>query len=340
MFKLARTLLTLVALLSLALLLSANLAYADGTAPTGKHRLNIPWTLFRRGDVLLQRDANNPVMQSVAQSLYWTHTGLYLDSLTLLDSKPTWGVDLDGHGAPIINSGTWNNPERFAVKRYTTDLTLGPKAAESGLTYYGLPWNSNYLNKWTTSAFYNSQLVWRAYYNKGVDLDSNYSQVPSGDVVTPDDIAASVNLQTVWDSARNMNCPSTEWKGQYFTNTSLSGLPAFVFCDSAIDFDWGLGGETASMPSDDTSVRWTRVVNFATAGKYTFHTKSDDGIRLWIDGKLVINKWYGRLVTEDKATVSLLAGNHILRVEYFDHKWLSSAKVWWDKPVAPATTPQ
>jgi hypothetical protein len=108
------------------------------------------------------------------------------------------------------------------------------------------------------------------------------------------------------------------WKGEYFANVTLGGIPALTRDDVAISFDWGQGAPANGLPVDNFSVRWTRTLNF-NAGVYRFSLKSDDGVRLWIDGILQIDEWHnsgGQTFTRD---VQLGAGNHSLRVEYFEN---------------------
>jgi hypothetical protein len=108
------------------------------------------------------------------------------------------------------------------------------------------------------------------------------------------------------------------WKGEYFANKTLSGQPALTRNDTAISFDWGQGAPASGLPADGFSVRWTRTLKF-DAGTYRFSLRSDDGARLWIDGVLQIDEWHassGQTFTRD---VQLSAGNHSLRIEYFEN---------------------
>jgi hypothetical protein len=108
------------------------------------------------------------------------------------------------------------------------------------------------------------------------------------------------------------------WKGEYFSNMTLSGQPVLTRDDAAISFDWGQGAPASGLPADGFSARWTRTLNFA-AGTYRFSLRSDDGVRLWIDGVLQIDEWHnsdGRTYTRE---VNLAAGQHSLRLEYFEN---------------------
>src|SRR5262249_30595930 len=92
--------------------------------------------------------------------------------------------------------------------------------------------------------------------------------------------------------------------GQYFPHPNLAGNPAFVRRDVHVDFGWqgsGPGGSTSpeyeQVGATNFSVRWTGQVVPRFSETYTFHTVSDDGVRLWIrptgaaNWTLIIDHW-------------------------------------------------
>jgi hypothetical protein len=118
------------------------------------------------------------------------------------------------------------------------------------------------------------------------------------------------------------------WLGEYFDNRSLDGAPERVSDDAAIDFDWGYGAPRG-LPGDGFSARWTRSLHF-DAGTYRFYALADDGVRVWLDGELIIDQWHpspGNTYAADRA---LAAGNHILRVEYYEESGGAKVHFWWD----------
>ncbi len=81
------------------------------------------------------------------------------------------------------------------------------------------------------------------------------------------------------------------------------------------------------------SVRWTGHIIPPDAKKYTFHTFSNDGVRLWIDGKRIINNWTDHGETEDTGTIRLEAKKpYPLKLEYFYNGGQSAMKFWWSSP--------
>ena len=103
----------------------------------------------------------------------------------------------------------------------------------------------------------------------------------------------------------------TGWKGEYYPNPDLLGVPVLVRDDAVIDFQWGIEAPAPGLPVDGFAVRWSRGVTFET-GTYRFFLRADDGIRLWIDGVMVLDEWHDSTVTTYAADVDLGAGVHVL----------------------------
>lgn len=110
--------------------------------------------------------------------------------------------------------------------------------------------------------------------------------------------------------------------GEYFNNMFLFGIPDVVRIDPEINFDWGLGSPHPLINPDNFSVRWTKIENFE-AGNYTFRTNSDDGVRLYVGGELVIDNWTDHAATIDEVSLELEEGNHEIILEYYDNTWFS-----------------
>ena len=121
-----------------------------------------------------------------------------------------------------------------------------------------------------------------------------------------------------------------QWRGAYFPNTDLIGDPALVRNDEKIDFDWGNGAPAAGLAEDRFSVRWTRTLYF-TEGQYSFHALVDDGVRLYVDGYLVLDDWRDGGQREVKVEQKLADGSHSVRIEYYERTGKARILVWWQK---------
>lgn len=112
--------------------------------------------------------------------------------------------------------------------------------------------------------------------------------------------------------------PFTPYTAQYFDNMNLTGTPKVTRTDPIIDFNWGDGGPAGNLPLDNYSARWTKTENF-TAGVYTFTVTADDGVRLYVDGTPVLDKWIDQAPTTYTVERNLTAGDHEIKLEYFEN---------------------
>jgi hypothetical protein len=126
-----------------------------------------------------------------------------------------------------------------------------------------------------------------------------------------------------------------EWKGEYFNDINLQGAPLMVRNDPAVDFNWGLDSPDPRVPADNFSVRWTRRANFEKSGDYIFNARTSDGVRIYLDGLLVLDEWRdtpdGEYKTYTSRFYGLSDGYHNVRVEYYERGGIAYAMVWWSR---------
>lgn len=126
----------------------------------------------------------------------------------------------------------------------------------------------------------------------------------------------------------------TSWQAEYWNNKTFTGLPVLTRSEANIDYDWGTGSPGPGVPADGFSARWTRYIEL-TAGTYRFTATSDDGMRVWVNGELIINMWYDHGPITISADKSLAAGHHQVIVEYYENTVGAVARFSW----APVSTP-
>ena len=119
-------------------------------------------------------------------------------------------------------------------------------------------------------------------------------------------------------------------RGEYFDNLSFAGIPKFVRVDPLISFNWAMGSPDSLISADNFSVRWTGQIIPPVTGTYRLGASTDDGVRVWLDGRLLIDSWYDRGATLDATTVTLEAGREYgIRIDYYEHGgWSYAAFVW------------
>jgi uncharacterized protein YraI len=128
----------------------------------------------------------------------------------------------------------------------------------------------------------------------------------------------------------------TNWRGEYFGNPTLSGNPVAIRDDANVDFNWGTGAPMNGVPGDNFSARWTRNLAL-TPGRYRFTTTTDDGVRLWVNNQLLIDRWYPRTLTSDSAEIDISNSSVPVRMEYFEQNGFAEAHLTWARVSAGPT---
>jgi uncharacterized protein YraI len=110
---------------------------------------------------------------------------------------------------------------------------------------------------------------------------------------------------------------STTWTAEYFGNPSLIGPPTVVLTEFSPSHNWGYNAPVTGVPADNFSVRWS-TNTYVNAGVYQFIVRSDDGVRVSVDGFVYIDRFAPATGQTYTAQVNLAAGNHTFVVEYYD----------------------
>ncbi|MFZ1977598.1 MAG: TIM-barrel domain-containing protein, partial [Bacteroidota bacterium] len=128
-------------------------------------------------------------------------------------------------------------------------------------------------------------------------------------------------------------------KGEYFSNMKLEGAPSFVRIDSVIDFDWGENPPQKGFKREEYSVRWTgKIVAPAAIKNVSIDAATDDGVRIFIDGKKVIDDWRDRSPETDSYMMDLEAGKtYDIQIEYYQNGGGASARLSWTAEKAKHT---
>lgn len=173
---------------------------------------------------------------------------------------------------------------------------------------------------------------------------AEFSIIPPSPGATPGAPATATSLPAPGDDDDNVIIltPTTEiipsigeWQAEYYNNTSLIGAPAVIRNEVGVDFDWGFGAPAPSLPVDGFSGRWVRPFDLG-AGLYIFHVTADDGVRLWIDGDLIIEEWYPT-PRRDLEVEYVLPFDDLyeVRLEYADFSGPASIYFWFEKVALP-----
>jgi glucose/arabinose dehydrogenase len=158
---------------------------------------------------------------------------------------------------------------------------------------------------------------------------------PQGELFYPDFDGGTIQRIRYFGTG-TITCPKGEFKAEYFSSIDLSGPPSLETCEPSISKDWSIFSPAPGLPEDNFSVRWTGTHTFA-AGQHRFTATTDDGMRIWLDGQPVIDKWFDQGPTTYTATVDVTAGDHEVKVEFYEHTGTAVAQVSWQPVGNPPT---
>ena len=117
--------------------------------------------------------------------------------------------------------------------------------------------------------------------------------------------------------------------GQYYDNADLTGL-ALSRVDSSVNFSWGTGSPSALIGADTFSVRWSGQIESIYTEQVSFFVTADDGVRLWVDGQLLIDRWSSTPVANATGSIPLVAGRkYDLQLEYFENTNSAAVSLEW-----------
>ncbi|MGE5861514.1 MAG: glycoside hydrolase family 3 C-terminal domain-containing protein, partial [Ignavibacteria bacterium] len=130
--------------------------------------------------------------------------------------------------------------------------------------------------------------------------------------------------------AKVQGTDKTGMKGDYFDNMNLTGEPVVTRIDSMIDFTFGTFSPAPGVPEERFSVRWTgKIIPPDTI--HQIGINNDDGARLYVDGKLLINDWRDHGETASKAAVELIPGKEYeIVMEFYENALNADARLTWD----------
>ena len=126
--------------------------------------------------------------------------------------------------------------------------------------------------------------------------------------------------------------------GEYWNNQTgtFNGSPTLSRTDALVDFSWGTGSPGSGIGVDQFTVRWTGSITPAFSETYTFSTTTDDGVRLRVNGQLMIDKWVNQGPTAWSASLALTAGQPVpVVLEYFESGGGAEAHFSWSSPSTP-----
>ena len=124
-------------------------------------------------------------------------------------------------------------------------------------------------------------------------------------------------------------------RGEYFDNIALDGTPRVTRIDHTIDFHWTFNAPAPAIPAAWYSVRWNARLRAPDAGVQRIGVEGNDGYRLYLDGKLLIDNWRKESYRTTLVHVGLSPRSvHDLRLEFFESAGNARVRLVWDAAAA------
>ena len=124
--------------------------------------------------------------------------------------------------------------------------------------------------------------------------------------------------------------------GEYYEWDSANPWQTLLMkrLDPTVDFSWGdPGSPDPSVPVDGFMIRWTGQIEAPITATYTFHTQTDDGVRLWVNNEQIIDNWTDHSNTHDSGDIALTAGQRYdIQLEYYENGGGAVCELSWSSP--------
>lgn len=305
---------------------------------TGQASVKLYWSSnSQRREIIPYEHLYTPIQQNAARGTGNGLKGYYYSDKNLInlvdqrtdkninfDWKPTNKIGKDGFGVRWIGKIQPLYSELYTFRTVSDDgirvwingqllidlwhdgsenLGVGNIQLQAGQTYdIKIEYYEN--NKWpaNVSFYWSSQ-------NQPLEI------VPTSQLYTPPAPAAG---------------NGTGLRAEYYGDKNLGSLKT-VIIDPDINFDWGNRGlPVDGVSHNNFSVRWTGKMQPLYNETYTFKTVSDDGVRLYINGRLIIDDWTTHSSKVDTAKIDLQAGvMYDIKIEYYQETGMAGVELYW-----------
>jgi glucose/arabinose dehydrogenase len=243
-----------------------------------------------------------------------------------------------GHPPPAFAAGTYKEP--LLAYRHSGGPAGGGSAIVGG-TFYN-PTTSQFPASYVGKYFYEDLgFGWIRYFDPA---NPGSAANPDPSTVFATDTAGGLRDLKV-DSAGNLFYlsggdgtvhrisyqapPNAGLTATYWDNIDFTG-PSITRTDPTVDFNFGAGAPDPAIGAETFSARWVGHIVPRFTQTYRFFTTSDDGVRLWVNGKLIVNAWTDHPAQVNSGVIALVAGQRYdIRVDYFERAGDAVVKVEW-----------
>ncbi len=204
-------------------------------------------------------------------------------------------------------------------------LVTGPNGYSQVATLVSINNNSNGSPRTATYRINSVGESWNAASNGSYAIALRANQVSD----TNGNFASAATIGNFQVNIASGSASGKGLKAEYYDNIDFTNLKV-TRTDATVNFNWGDGSPDPSIGADTFSARWTGQVQAKYSETYNFYTTSDDGVRLWVNGQQIINKFVDQSPTENIGSIALVAGQkYDIRLEYFENAYSALSQLAW-----------
>ncbi|MEH1854499.1 MAG: PA14 domain-containing protein, partial [Nostoc sp.] len=264
-------------------------------------------------------------------------TGQYYDNIDFTNLKQTrtdptvnfnWG---DGSPDPSVGADTFSVRWTGQVEAKYSETYNFYTTADDGvrLSVNGVQLINKFTDQSATEYSGSIALVAGQKYDIKLEYyDNQYEAVSQLAWSSASQTKEIIPQSQLYSSASNAPAPASPvigngngLQGQYYDNIDFTNLKQ-TRTDATVNFNWGEGSPAPTVGADTFSVRWTGQVQAEYSETYNFYTTADDGVRLWVNGVQLINKFVDQSATEYSGSIALVAGQkYDIKLEYYDNQY-------------------
>jgi len=258
-------------------------------------------------------DGDGPSLQRRAPAAYgneptnWFASGITPGGANVFNTAPTCTL------LSPTNGNVFTVPASITLSAAASDPDGSIVRVEfyEGAVLLGMATNAPFSFVWSSAPVGNHTLTAKA-------RDNGLAVTPSAPVtitVNPPPVGTGIGL-----------------RADYYDNIDFTGTRVRRI-DPTVSFDWGGGQPDPAIGPDQFSVRWIGQVQPRFNETYTFYVVADDGVRLWVNNQLLVDRWIDQGPTEYSAFVPLQAGYlYDLKMEMYENGGGAVASLLWSSP--------
>ncbi|MGA7732684.1 MAG: PA14 domain-containing protein [Chloroflexia bacterium] len=301
--------------------------------PDGQHTVDERYAYDTVGN-LLQKDILENQTDNEIYDYYYDYShaagsgGPYATRIiteTIGGSAHRNDYEYDDNGNVTDSEGPKNAREYdWNVENLPTTVTMG-RGGGSGVT-------EDYLYDAEGERVKKTRVNTRTYYLEDLWEEQRQGQ---GNGATTVRVIYKLNGEVVAQREVHPNqvVPQNGLRGDYFNDPTVSNFQTTLF-SSTVNFDWRTSTPDPAVQPEQFSVEWTGNITTTKQGEYAFSTYSDGGVKLWVNGQLVVDNWTGTTARTDTSSPVELdeATRYTIKLQFVDTVGGGQVQLKWLEP--------